>query len=409
MDLPAIIYGGAALSTVYNDEDHLASDTPLRSVRLALRYILECSSYIFADCCLQRYGIRAFDTSPYYGSSETVLGNILHVLRDEFPRSSYQLVCVLDYARFFGTHFLFQITKCGRFGPSTFDYSPPKIRQAVLRSLDQLKTDYLDAVYLHDVEFVCTPVAPKTTGNHATALRQDAVSYGLGKGDEGTVRGEGDRQVLDAFQELQQLQRQGLVKKIGITGEVVNLKLSSTVYVISGYPLPTLLRLAILILHTPPGKPVDVVLSYSHLCLQNSTLMEFVPHFYDRAKVGQLISASPLSMGLLTSKPPSWHPAPRELRQAVIDASRTWPGDFPNLAIGYSMSQSRLGEKLLPLVVGLSTPREVHEAVAVWRESEAGQSGEERRRGEECVREVIKNAGYLNWSWASPNIQTLTK
>jgi aryl-alcohol dehydrogenase-like predicted oxidoreductase len=111
------------------------------------------------------------------------------------------------------------MTKCGRYGPSAFDYSPSKIRQAVMQSLDRLKTDYLDAVYLHDVEFVCTPVAPKSTGNHATALREDAVAYGLGKGDEGTVRGEGDQQVLDAFRELQDLQRQGLVKKIGLTGE----------------------------------------------------------------------------------------------------------------------------------------------------------------------------------------------
>ena len=136
--------------------------------------------------------------------------------------------------------------------------------------------------------------------------------------------------------------------------------------------------------------------------------MEFIPHFYDRAKVGQLISASPLSMGLLTSKPPSWHPAPRGLRQAVIDASRTWPGDFPNLAIGYSMSQSRLAERPLPLVIGLSTLEEVHEAVAVWREIEVVQGGE-RQRGEKCFREVIKNSGYLNWSWSSPNIHTLPK
>jgi len=40
----------------------------------------------------ERYGIRAFDTSPYYGCSEIVLGKILDCLRDEFPRSSYQLV-----------------------------------------------------------------------------------------------------------------------------------------------------------------------------------------------------------------------------------------------------------------------------------------------------------------------------
>lgn len=39
-----------------------------------------------------RYGIRAFDTSPYYGPSEIVLGNALEALENEFPRSSYQIV-----------------------------------------------------------------------------------------------------------------------------------------------------------------------------------------------------------------------------------------------------------------------------------------------------------------------------
>jgi D-arabinose 1-dehydrogenase len=38
------------------------------------------------------YGIRAFDTSAYYGPSEIVLGRTLEALRDEFPRSSYKLV-----------------------------------------------------------------------------------------------------------------------------------------------------------------------------------------------------------------------------------------------------------------------------------------------------------------------------
>ena len=41
---------------------------------------------------LRSYGIRAFDTSVYYGHSEVVLGDSLYALRDEFPRSSYQLV-----------------------------------------------------------------------------------------------------------------------------------------------------------------------------------------------------------------------------------------------------------------------------------------------------------------------------
>lgn len=39
-----------------------------------------------------RYGIRAFDTSAYYGPSEIVLGGVLKALKDEFPRESYKLV-----------------------------------------------------------------------------------------------------------------------------------------------------------------------------------------------------------------------------------------------------------------------------------------------------------------------------
>ncbi|KAF9482004.1 Aldo/keto reductase [Pholiota conissans] len=353
MDLPAIIYGAGAFSNQYNTDDHLASTIPLRTVRLALLY-----------------GIRAIDTSVYYGPSEIVLGNVLHALRDEFPRSSYKLM-----------------TKCGRYGTSTFDYSPKTIRESVHRSLDRLKTDYLDAVYLHDVEFVATPFAPRTTGNHSSALKDDAAAYGLAEGDEATIRGEGDQKVLDAFHELQELQSQGIIKNIGITG----------------FPLPTLLRLAILILHTPPFKPVDVLLSYSHLCLQNATFLEFIPHFYKRAKVGQLVAASPLSMGLLTPKPPAWHPAPPALQEAVVSARKTWDADFPNLAVGYSIRQSNRGERPLPLVVGFSNPREVHDCVKVWREIQAAPADEgKRKEGEERAREVFRRAEYLDWSWASP-------
>ena len=110
------------------------------------------------------------------------------------------------------------MTKCGRYGVASFDYSPARIRASVKQSLERLKTNYLDVVYLHDVEFVCTPCAPKATGNHASALHDDATSYGLSEGDEGLVRGEGDQLVLDAFAELRTLQEEGLIRRIGITG-----------------------------------------------------------------------------------------------------------------------------------------------------------------------------------------------
>jgi len=345
LNLPTIVFGAGPFSQWYNP---IADAVPLRTVRLSLRY-----------------GISAFDTSVYYGPSEIVLGGALHALREEFPRSSYQLM-----------------TKCGRYGIDSFDYSPTTIRESVKQSLERLKTDYLDTVYLHDVEFVCTPIAPRLTGNHIGAIKEEAASYGLAEGDEAMVRGEGDQKVLDALSELRGLQREGLIKNVGITG----------------FPLPTLLRLAILVLHTPPYKPLDVLLSYSHLCLQNSTFLEFIPHFYKRAKVGQLLAASPLSMGLLTSTPPSWHPAPPRLRQAAVDASNAWTRGLPDLAMGYSIRSA----KEVPLVVGFSSPEEVHECVKVWRDILAGNQSDERDESEKQAQEVFRQAEYLDWSWASP-------
>ncbi|KAG8904809.1 hypothetical protein FRB99_001115 [Tulasnella sp. 403] len=188
--LPALIFGAAPLSTVYNTQDTLETPVPLRTVRLALRY-----------------GIRAFDTSPYYGASEIILGQILQALRSDYPRSSYVLM-----------------TKCGRYGVEEFDYSPSTIRRSVERSLERLGTDYLDTVYLHDVEYVATTVEPKpNSGHHALALTDEAVArqWGLGKGDEDKVWGEGDQTILDAFSELTKMKHQGLIKTIGISGEPI--------------------------------------------------------------------------------------------------------------------------------------------------------------------------------------------
>jgi hypothetical protein len=44
--------------------------------------------------CLASYGIRYFDTSPYYGASEIILGALLPTLAPEFPRESYKIVCL---------------------------------------------------------------------------------------------------------------------------------------------------------------------------------------------------------------------------------------------------------------------------------------------------------------------------
>jgi D-arabinose 1-dehydrogenase len=103
LNLPSLVFGAATLSHHYNDHASLESDVPYRTVRLALRY-----------------GINAFDTSPYYGSSELILGQVLSALASQYPRTSYKL-----------------ITKCGRYGlkRSQFDYSPTTVRNLLQRSL----------------------------------------------------------------------------------------------------------------------------------------------------------------------------------------------------------------------------------------------------------------------------------
>jgi aryl-alcohol dehydrogenase-like predicted oxidoreductase len=119
----------------------------------------------------------------------------------------------------------------GRYGPGAtdFDYSPATIRRSVRRSLQRLHTQYLDVVYLHDVEFVAPCVAPRAEGNHLSALGAEAAAYGLSPerdGEEGTgssigtgtVPTAGDERVLEAVLELRALQAEGLIRQVGICG-----------------------------------------------------------------------------------------------------------------------------------------------------------------------------------------------
>ena len=102
-------------------------------------------------------------------------------------------------------------------------------------------------------------------------------------------------------------------------------------------------------------------------------------------------------MGLLTASPPSWHPATPELRAATkqaLELSKNWPGSLPDIALGFSIREAAANG--LPTVVGLSSPKEVHEAVRVWREV-AG-----RYELEHAMIELYERSGTLGWSWASP-------
>jgi L-galactose dehydrogenase len=112
LSLSVVGYGAAPLGGAYGTIDEAEG---IRSVREALDG-----------------GINYFDTSPYYGHSETVLGRALNgVPRDQFVVS----------------------TKVGRYGPTEFDFSKTRVQQSVDNSLRLLGVDCLDIILCHDVEF----------------------------------------------------------------------------------------------------------------------------------------------------------------------------------------------------------------------------------------------------------------
>jgi len=368
-----------------------------------------------------RYGIRAFDTAPYYDNSEVVLGTALKALEVEFPRGSYKL-----------------LSKVGRYGPTSthFDYSPDAIRRSVRRSLQRLHTQYLDVVYLHDVEFVAPCVAPRAEGNHAAALGAEAKAYGLGAPDSSTGSGEDtgqvrtagdDERVLEAISTLRSLQADGLIRHVGISGPSLvplpSVPLTPLTFVLvtrPGLPLPALLRTALLVLNRT-GRPLDIIQTYAHLTLQNSTLPPFATALRLRARVPHVLAASPLSMGLLApppNAPPAWHPAPHALRTAAAEAVQAvGPEQVARVAVAWSVHVAGADDdakgagagdgaapgRRMPVVVGMSNVREVHEAVAAWRWAKDEGRREELERKAALALTVFERTCTAGWTWSSGN------
>lgn len=340
--LPPLIFGTATFNTQFNN-DPFALDT-VGLVTSALTH-----------------GIRAFDTSPYYGPSEQLLGDALATpfVRETFPRASYMI-----------------LTKVGRIKGDEFDYSAQWVRQSVQRSLDRLHTDYLDMVYCHDIEFVSAA------------------------------------EVLEAVTELRKLRDEGKIRYVGICG----------------YPLDVLGDMAEMLLRET-GEPVDCVQSYGHFNLQNQTLgsARGMERFH-KAGVDVTTNASCLGMGLLRREGVpvggmgDWHPAPRELRQAVNEASNfcdkhserieviairwaleTWiskgalcgsRGDPASGVPWKHESNSEVGgTKLGVNVIGVSQPNELDKTMLVWRSIIDGLEG-----GEQTA--VQAGRWYRAWEWS---------
>ncbi|KND90807.1 D-arabinose 1-dehydrogenase [Tolypocladium ophioglossoides CBS 100239] len=202
------------------------------------------------------HNVAAFDTSPYYGPSEALLGDALRTLVPPPPRHGY-----------------FLITKAGRIAGSEFDYSPAWIRYSVCRSLERLGTQYLDLVYAHDAEFV-SPA-----------------------------------EVLAAVQELRRLRDRGLVRYVGISGYPVEVLASLAEMVLqqTGEPLDAVLSYGhFCVQNSRLGRPdlLERLRAAGVECVLNASMLGM-----------GLLTTRGVDNGPMAS----WHPAPPALRKACND------------------------------------------------------------------------------------------
>lgn len=340
--LPPLIFGCATFNNLYNKSIEELDTVGLVKEALEL-------------------GIRAFDTSPYYGPSEELLGAALDTdfVRSRLSRDDYYI-----------------ITKCGRIAAEEFDYSPEWIYKSIQRSLQRLRTSYLDVVYCHDVEFVS------------------------------------DDEVLEAVKELRRIRdEEGTVKYVGI----------------SGYPVDVLCRLAKRI-RDETGEPLDVVMNYANFTLQNTLLASYGIKELKEAGVDVVPNASPLGMGMLRrggipiGGQGDWHPAPQGLRAAVARASdfcdshgekleviairhalEQWitvgesvgsRGDPASGARWEKASNEELGGKKIGVsVMGVSKLEELQKTLQVWRSILDG-----LENGQETARKAGRWARDHEWS-----------
>lgn len=192
-------------------------------------------------------------------------------------------------------------TKVGRYGAEQkdFDFSAERVTQSIDESLARLGTDHLDLIQCHDIEF----------GNL--------------------------QQIIDeTLPALRKLVAAGKARFVGITG----------------LPLPAFRRVI-------DHAKVDTILSYCRYSLNDTSLADFIPYLQQK-NVG-IISASPLSMGLLSNRePPAWHPAPAEIRAACAKAAALCQSrgtDVARLAIQFAVAEPRIATTL----VGTASPENI--------------------------------------------------
>ena len=191
----------------------------------------------------------------------------------------------------------FVSTKVGRYGINgikSWDYSASRSFKSIEESLLRLNIDYIDLLNVHDIEF--------------SDLNQV---------------------INETLPALVKLKKLGRIGHVGITG------------------LP-LKKLQFVIEQVPEGT-VESVLSFCHYCLNDDSLVDYLP-FFKEHNIG-VINASPLAMGLLTERGcPDWHPASEKLKLTcarAADLCKLRNYAIEQLAIKYSVSHSEIATTLV--------------------------------------------------------------
>ncbi len=242
LHLPVLGFGASSLGQEFRS---VTLDEAVQSVRVALDL-----------------GLNFIDTSPFYGRgmSEVLLGVALR----DVPRESYTLC-----------------SKLGRYDLQHFDFSAKRVAESIDVSLHRLRTDHLDIMLCHDIEFV--PM----------------------------------QQIVDeTIPALRRAKAAGKIRFIGF----------------SGYPQKIFRFIC-------DQTDVDCVLSYNQYTLQNTRFAEeTVP--YLKAKGIGVMNAGPFSARLLTNAPlPAWLKEPESVKAAARAAAQLCANrgvDIAQLALQFS-------------------------------------------------------------------------
>jgi L-galactose dehydrogenase len=228
-------------------------------------------------------------------------------------------------------------TKVGRYGSQIkdFDFSAKRVTASLNESLKRIGVEYVDLILAHDIEF-----------------------------------GDLQQVIHETLPALRSLQKAGKARFVGVTG----------------LPLKVIRRVV-------EAAPVDVILSYCHFELNDTSLLDLASLLKERS-VG-IINAAPFGMGLLSERgAPTWHPAPAELKEICARAAahcRANGASIEKLAIQYTLTNPGIATTL----VGSADPMEMERNIR-W----AGEPIDSQLLSE--VLSILKLLHNLTWQSGRP-------